>query len=71
MAPWSHIHKPYFLLKCFTLGLAPGLTHNYYPKLDKLAMEKHSSLLRKSVNYGLKKFYKNGPLESYSQHIFF
>jgi hypothetical protein len=29
-------------------------------KLEKLAMDKHSSLLRNFVNYGRKKFYNNG-----------
>jgi hypothetical protein len=29
--------------------------------LKKLARDKHSSLLRISVNYGRKKFYKTGP----------
>jgi hypothetical protein len=29
--------------------------------LEKLAREKHSSLLRKSVNYGGNKFYDTGP----------
>jgi hypothetical protein len=37
--------------KCSTLGLAPGLTHKHYTRLEKLARDKHSSLLRKSVNY--------------------
>jgi hypothetical protein len=29
--------------------------------LESLVKDKHSSLLRKSVNYGRKKFYNNGP----------
>ncbi len=33
----------------------------YYTKLEKLAMDKHSSLLRTFVNYVRKKFYKIGP----------
>jgi len=41
---------------------APGLTHKQYSRLKSLARDKHSSLLRKSVNYGRKKFYSTGPL---------
>ncbi len=34
-------------------------------------MEKHSSLLQKSVNYGRKKFYSTGPRsEAYGTHLF-
>jgi hypothetical protein len=32
-------------------------------RLDRLARDKHSSLLLKSVNYGLKRFYSTGPQE--------
>ncbi len=31
-------------------------------RLERLARDKHSSLLRKLVNYGQKKFYTIGPL---------
>jgi hypothetical protein len=41
--------------KCSTLGLAPGLTQKL------LARDKHSSLLRKNVNYEQKKFNNIGP----------
>ncbi len=47
--------------RCSTLGLAPGLTHKHYTRPAILARDKHSSLLRKSVNYGRKKFYSIGP----------
>jgi hypothetical protein len=30
-------------------------------RLEKLAMDKHYSLLRKTVNYGFEKFYDTGP----------
>jgi hypothetical protein len=38
-----------------------GLTRKHYTKLERLARDKHSSLLRKYVNYGNKKFYSAGP----------
>ncbi len=38
-----------------------GLTCNHYTRMDRLARDKHSSLLRKFVNYGQKKFYNIGP----------
>ncbi len=43
---------------CSTQEQAPGLAHN---RLALFAKDKHSSLLRKSVNYGQKKFYNIGP----------
>jgi hypothetical protein len=44
-----------------TLGEAPGLAHKQKTKLERLARYKHSSLLRKFVTYGRKKFYNIGP----------
>jgi hypothetical protein len=44
-------------LKCASLGKAPGLTCKHWTRLDRSAREKHSSLLRKFVNYGRKRFY--------------
>jgi hypothetical protein len=38
-----------------------GLTLKHYNRLERLARDKHSSFLRKSVNYGCKKFYITGP----------
>jgi len=38
-----------------------GVTHNHYTRLEKLARDKHSSLLRTFVNYGHKKFYNVEP----------
>ncbi len=49
------------LFRCSALGLAPGLTHKHWTILEKPARDKHSSLLRAFVNYGLKKFYNTGP----------
>jgi hypothetical protein len=43
--------------RCSTLGYAPGLIHKLQTRLEKLARNKCSSLLRKFVNYGCKKFY--------------
>ncbi len=38
-----------------------GLTHRHYTSMEMLAIDKHSCLLRKSVNYDRKKFYSTGP----------
>jgi hypothetical protein len=38
-----------------------GPTGKHYTLLERLARDKHSSLLRKSVNYGRKKDYSTGP----------
>ncbi len=46
--------------RCSTLGRAPGLTHKHLTILERLAMDKHSSLLQKVVNYDRKKFYMVG-----------
>jgi hypothetical protein len=45
---------------CFT-QVGSGLTRNYWTRLERLARDKHASLLRKSVNYVRKKFYSTGP----------
>jgi hypothetical protein len=45
---------------CFTWD-GSGLTCKHQTKLVRLAMDKHSSLLRKSVNYCRKKFYRQAP----------
>jgi hypothetical protein len=41
--------------------LALVLTHKHYTRLEKLAREKHSSFLQKSVNYGQKSFINLAP----------
>jgi hypothetical protein len=38
-----------------------GLTHKYWTKLKRLAKDKRSSFLRKSINYSRDKFYDTGP----------
>ena len=38
-----------------------GLIHRHYTSMEMLAIDKHSSLLRKSLNYDRKKFYSTGP----------
>ncbi len=48
-------------LRCSSLEKAPGLAHKHQTKLERLAKNKHSSLLRKFVNYEEKKFYNIGP----------
>ncbi len=48
-------------LRCTTLGWASSLTHNQMTRLERLARDKHFSLLRKFVIYGRKKFYIIGP----------
>ncbi len=39
----------------------PNLVQKHLTRLERLARGKHSSLLRKSVNYGRNKFYSTGP----------
>ncbi len=46
---------------CCTLGWAPGITHKYQTRLERLTRDKCFSLLRKFVHYGRKKFYNIGP----------
>ncbi len=46
--------------RCPTLRQAPGLTHKQQTSLERLATDKHSSLLRTFVNYVRKKFYNIG-----------
>jgi hypothetical protein len=46
--------------RCF-IHLGSSLTSKHETRLERLARDKHSSLLRKSVNYGQKKFYNIGP----------
>jgi hypothetical protein len=41
---------------CSTLVLAPGLTQKHQTRLERLTRDKHSSLLRKFVNYDRKSF---------------
>jgi hypothetical protein len=48
-------------LRAPLLEWAPGLTRKHKTRLERLAWDKHSSLLRKLVNYGRKKFYRIGP----------
>jgi hypothetical protein len=38
-----------------TKNIASGLTHNHQTRLERLARDKHSSLIRKLVTYGRKK----------------
>jgi hypothetical protein len=49
----------------YSTGLC-GLTRKHYTRLERLARDKHSSLLRKSVNYISKKFYSTGQKAEYS-----
>ncbi len=50
--------------KCSILEWAPGLAHKQSTSMERLAKNKHSSLLRIFVNYGQKKFYNIGPGEN-------
>jgi hypothetical protein len=43
------------------LGRLQAFPHKQQARLESLARDKHDSLLRKSVNYGRKKFYNFGP----------
>jgi hypothetical protein len=47
-------------LKC-TTWVGSSLFRKHYAKMERLASDKHSSLLRTFVNYGHKKFYNIGP----------
>ncbi len=47
--------------RCFTLGLAPGLTYKHYTMLIKLVRDKPFSLLQTFVNFGHKQLYDIGP----------
>ncbi len=53
------------------LRYAPGLTNKHYTRLERLAGDKHSSLLRESVNYDRKKFYGTGPGVSTNIALFY
>ncbi len=46
---------------CSTLVSAPDLTHKHQTWVEKLARDKHSSLLLVFVNYDRKKFLAPGP----------
>jgi hypothetical protein len=54
---------------CYTLGQTPGHTHKYYTRLDRLARNKHSILLRTFVNYDRKKFITLGPERNQVEHF--
>jgi hypothetical protein len=41
--------------RCFT-WVGSGITRKYYNRLERLARDKHSSLLHKFANYGQKSF---------------
>ncbi len=45
------IEEPF---RCSTLGLAPGLADKQKTRLERLARDKHSRLIRKFVNHGQK-----------------
>jgi hypothetical protein len=55
----AYMNEAHF--RCSTKGQAPGLTHGHSTRLAIHARDEYYSLLRKSVNYGNKKFYKIGP----------
>jgi hypothetical protein len=48
------IEEPF---RCCTLGKAPSLAHKQQTWLERIARDKHSSLLQKFVTYGRKEFY--------------
>jgi hypothetical protein len=45
------------------VGKAGAYSSEAHFRLERLARDKNSSLFRKSVNYGLKRFYSTGPQE--------
>jgi hypothetical protein len=48
--------RGHHLIRCFN-WVGSSLTHKHLTRLEKLARDKHSSLLLKFVNYRRKKFY--------------
>ncbi len=44
-----------------TSEVGPSLASKHWTRLESLATEKHFSLLQKSINYSLNKFYNTGP----------
>ncbi len=58
---FNNIFKRCKSCRCSTLGQAPGLSDKHQNRLESFARDKHSSLLRKSVNYGCKMFCSTGP----------
>jgi hypothetical protein len=65
--PWGLYYKTYYgrnlwiFVISYSVCLWPGLARKYWTGLERLARDKHSSLLLKSVNYGRNKFYSTGP----------
>ncbi len=56
-------------LKGASLRLAPDLSHKHLTRLEKLARDKHSSLIRKFVNYGWKKFHNDPGAKYYKSFL--
>ncbi len=56
--------------RCFNL-VGPGLASKHWTRLERLAKDKHSSVLRRSVNYGHNKFYSTGPRLGSESGFFF
>ncbi len=55
----------------FALRQAPGLTHKHQARLQRFTTDKHSSLLRKFVNYVHKKFHNIIPwVQCYKSFLF-
>jgi hypothetical protein len=50
-------------------GRLPAHTRKRYTRLERLARDKHSSLLRTLINYGRKKFYNIGPRANVIRHF--
>jgi hypothetical protein len=55
--------------RCFT-WVGSGLTHRHYTRLERVVREKHTSLLRKIVTIGRKKFYNTDPWGQYYKTLF-
>ncbi len=45
--------------------IGPGLARKHWNRLEMLARDKHSSLLRKSINYGFNEFDSTGPWQAF------
>ncbi len=56
---WGQCHETFYVRDLWILVLSSSVCQT---RPEKLTNDKHSSLLRKSVNYGQRKIYNIGPL---------
>ncbi len=46
-----------YKLKCAQFGYTPGFSYKHWTWLERLTRDKNSTLFKKFVNYGRKKFF--------------